>query len=301
MLKQVHASDLHLLRVFIAVAEERGIAAAQYRLNVAPSTISTQLSHLEDRLGLKLCQRGRAGFSLTDEGRAVLDAAYVLQDDLNEFAGSVSQLKGEAVGEVRIAIIDNLVFQPDLHLHQALRSLRNKYPNINFQLYNMSPDEIETALLAQKVDMGITWVMNQLPSLSRTNLMNETQLIMCGRHHPFFEADDEDISEQMIESTDWVARTYPLPRTFPFSRPHVTSAKAHSMETVAHFILAGTHLGYLPEHYAGRWIQEEQMRIIHKNRFNYQVPLDLAVRTDMLETPVIRICREEILAVHKQA
>ena len=54
--------DLRLLRVLVAVVEGRGFAAAQTQLNVGASTISNHMSALETRLGVKLCQRGRAGF-----------------------------------------------------------------------------------------------------------------------------------------------------------------------------------------------------------------------------------------------
>ncbi|MFW8641943.1 LysR family transcriptional regulator [Rhizobium beringeri] len=60
VLTSVSSPDLHLLRVFVAVTEAGGFSAAQLTLNVSQSTISTQMSDLEARLGLKLCRRGRS-------------------------------------------------------------------------------------------------------------------------------------------------------------------------------------------------------------------------------------------------
>jgi DNA-binding transcriptional LysR family regulator len=68
---QTRDADIHLLRVFAQVAESGGLSAAQERRNVAPSTISTQISSLEERLGFPICLRGRAGFSLTPKGKIV--------------------------------------------------------------------------------------------------------------------------------------------------------------------------------------------------------------------------------------
>ena len=66
---QVQDVDLRLLRIFVTIVESGGLSAAESRLNIGRSTISTHLSDLEIRLGLKLCKRGRSGFELTDAGR----------------------------------------------------------------------------------------------------------------------------------------------------------------------------------------------------------------------------------------
>lgn len=64
---QIADIDLRLLRVFRAVVESGGFAAAELELNVGRSVISRHIKDLETRLGLALCRRGRGGFALTPE------------------------------------------------------------------------------------------------------------------------------------------------------------------------------------------------------------------------------------------
>ena len=71
---QVQDTDLKLLRIFETIVRCGGFAAAQPILNIGASSISEYMSQLETRLGLRLCERGRAGFRLTEEG-AELHAA----------------------------------------------------------------------------------------------------------------------------------------------------------------------------------------------------------------------------------
>ena len=66
---RLHKADLHLLAIFMTVAQCGGFAAAQVALNVSQPTISRKIGDLERGLGMRLCQRGRAGFHLTDKGR----------------------------------------------------------------------------------------------------------------------------------------------------------------------------------------------------------------------------------------
>ena len=72
LIGQLGDVDLRLLRVFKAVADCGGMAAAELELNIAISTISKHVKDLEQRLGLVLCRRGRGGFALTPEGRQLV-------------------------------------------------------------------------------------------------------------------------------------------------------------------------------------------------------------------------------------
>ncbi len=50
------------------------------------------------------------------------------------------------------------------------------------------------------------------------------------------------------------------------------TAIAHQMEGVALMILAGTHLGYLPQHYAKTWTDRGEMRILNAKTLSYEAP-----------------------------
>ena len=54
-LGKLSKTDLHHLEVFMTVADQGGFSAAQVTLNVGQSTISRQMSELEERLGMRLC------------------------------------------------------------------------------------------------------------------------------------------------------------------------------------------------------------------------------------------------------
>jgi DNA-binding transcriptional LysR family regulator len=65
--------DLRLLRVFVAIAEAGSFTAAQMVLNLGQSTISNQMAALEQRLGYRLCERGRSGFRQENAPRSHLN------------------------------------------------------------------------------------------------------------------------------------------------------------------------------------------------------------------------------------
>lgn len=59
-MKQLQDVDLKLLRVFMTIVKCGGFSAAQATLNMSQSSISEQMTNLETRLGVTLCERIRS-------------------------------------------------------------------------------------------------------------------------------------------------------------------------------------------------------------------------------------------------
>lgn len=298
MLKQVRDADIHLLRVFVAVAECGGLAAAQDRLNVAASTISTQISNLETRLGFRLCERGRSGFSLTNQGEIVLTSTYKLLRDLGEFVNTIEATQDDLIGSVRIFLIDNILSNRHCRLSVAMAQLRRENPYLQFEVSQMAPGRIESALLKREADLAVGWFNSIMPSLQYELLFQERQQIYCGAGHPLFDKAPGDVDPYELEQTDWVARAYDLPQTIHFAHPPVASAVSHYMEGIAHFILAGTHVGYLPEHLAEPWVARGVMRAIQPEIYFYELPMSLAAREDTANERRVQAVRQAILDAH---
>lgn len=280
MITQLRDADLHLLRVFVAVAESGGFAAAQDRLNVASSTISTQISNLETRLGFRLCERGRSGFSLTSRGEVVLQATYQLMYDIGHFTKTIEATGDNLVGSVRLTLIDNTIMHPNSRIDKALQIVKERHPFLHLEMRQRSPERIENALIKREVDLGISWFSSQMPSLDYTTLFEEEHAIFCGADHPLAQLPETEIAPEQLESADWVSRSYELPRSFHFARPPISTAVSDNMEGIAHFVLANTHIGYLPLHFAKPWVDSGCMKMILPDRYNYSLKMQLATRAD---------------------
>jgi len=296
---QLQGADLHLLKVFVAIAEEGGVSAAQERLNVAASTVSTHLTHLETRLGLRLCNRGKSGFALTEEGQLVLEAAYKLQQHINAFSQSISFIKGEVVGQVKIGLMANLLSNPSSRIAAALARIQEEYPLISLQVLDVRPDKTETELLRGDLDIVISAMFQSIPTIDRIELFKEPHVVLCAKSHPLFDVPDSEISAKDVLKCDWAVETYPLPDSFKFSRPLISTAGASNDETIAHFILAGNHIGYLPTHVAQPLLDTGTVRVVRPNLFGYDVSIVLGVRRDALNRVAVAACREILLESHE--
>ncbi len=68
-LNQVTDIDIKLLKIFKKVCDCHSFTSAESILGISRSANSLNMSDLENRLVIRLCLRGRAGFALTDVGR----------------------------------------------------------------------------------------------------------------------------------------------------------------------------------------------------------------------------------------
>lgn len=288
MLHGVSNPDIHLLRVFVAVVECGGFSAAQISLNVAQSTISTQMADLETRLGMRLCNRGRAGFSLTDDGRAVYDAAINLFRSIDQFTGQVNDRRGGLAGELRIAFADALLGNKDFLLDRAIASFREQAPDVQFDFKTVNPLDIEHGVLEERFHVGIHTFPSHAPGLVYHRLFSEEQMLFCGDKHPLFSVPEAELDPQAIEAAPSVRRAYygGALQTGAF-RPQSIAASADSMEASALLILSGKFIGHLPANWARSGVMGSQFRALLPERFSYDSHFEVVVRTGAARTKLI--------------
>ena len=276
-----------MLAVFMTVAECGGFAAAQVALNVGQSTISRQIGDLERRLGMRLCQRGRAGFRLTDKGRVVYEACQHLSTALQSFRSTVGALRGELVGDLSIAVIDNWATERGFPLADVLRTFRGKARQVHIHFHTLAPDEIERAVLENKVNLGIGVFHQHRPGLHYEALYDDPVELYCGSGHAFFDRAPYEIDRNALHAVDLVHRAYLSERQVaPLTADLRSTATARQIEGVAFLVLSGWHVGYLPVTYAERWVESGRMRSILPATYRLDTKIELVTRRGVALTLV---------------
>ena len=96
------------MRVFLALARAGTLSGAAEALKSGAATVSRRIDRLERSLGLPLFLRHQSGYSLTDQGEALLARAEAVELAMHEL-GAEAGAQDEVVGLVRIASITSLV------------------------------------------------------------------------------------------------------------------------------------------------------------------------------------------------
>lgn len=263
--------DLRLLRVFKAVADCGGMAAAELELNLAMSTISRHVKDLETRLGLVLCRRGRGGFALTPEGRQVHAAALHLLAATDAFRSQLHDIHRRMGGDLHVALFEKTATNPASRIPQAIAQFRALAPQVNLHLHVGPIGMIERGVIDGQYHLGIIPEHRRSESLNYLDLFGETMQLYAGGLHPWFDPSEDT-------PRDWSAlRTQNL-AALGYHSPNMALAHAHRLEraatasdqeAVATLILSGAYVGFLPDHYAARFTAMGAMRAVAPDTLRY--------------------------------
>ena len=258
--------------------------AAQSRLNITPSVISGHLSHLEDRLEMTLCYRGRGGFRLTEDGIAVYEACLSFQKAVANFEHQlhyIRQLDSVRGGHIQVCLADQLPTFFYEALRQCLSDSYSKNPLIHFSIDTQSPESMLENLLNNESDIGIGYFGSFPPLLTFKPAFTEKQVVCCGRGHELFAHADNLTIEDLEQQYAWIKRGYIVDHKINHIRPKILSATTYHMEATAQLILAGHHVGYLPHDLAKRYESMGLMRILLFEEASYDVQHHWAYRENL--------------------
>ncbi|WP_109105652.1 LysR family transcriptional regulator [Azospirillum sp. TSO35-2] len=293
--------DLRLLRVFRAVVANGGFAAAQVELNIGRSTISKHMADLEERLGLTLCRRGRAGFELTEHGAALHAHAERLLTSLDEFRTQVSALHTDLVGELRIGLMDHMVSDPASPVQPALTRLATRAPGVTLSLSILAPDAVEAALLDNRLQVGVLPERERRPpGLVHRPLYREDCCLYCGPGHPLFDHAADTPVHTLLEhdyaSLSW-SESQHLAGLFGTGwAPVSVTATARQIEAIAFLLLTGRYLGFLPRHVGRPWERDGRLRPVRPDRTTISTGMLVATHATRPESAVLRAFLDELAA-----
>lgn len=270
LLGQLTDMDLRLLRVFRSVVQCGGMAAAELELNIGISTISRHVKDLETRLGLVLCRRGRAGFTLTPEGQTVYEETLRLLASVEAFRSRVDGIHDRMGGELQIAVFDKTATNPRARLGDAIGRFHDEAPDVALNLHVASINEVERGIIDGSYQVGIIPAHRSSGSLVYADLFDERMLLYCGAGHALFDAPHAKLTWRQVRGYAFAGLGYHSPNMELSHRAKLTrSATASDQESIATLILSGRYLGFLPDHYAESFEAKGLMRAVAPQRFHY--------------------------------
>ena len=302
MLGQIHSVDIRLLQVFRSVARCGGFAAARAELGASLPTISLQMKQLEERLGLRLCERGNSGFRITAHGDAVLKAAERLFASLDEFSGAMSQVATVPVSEVRLGVIANLMNNPACQIHAGISAIQQRVPGVAVTLFVGPPSELETQLLAGTLDIAIGLFASQHAALKYSFLFKEEHGLYCSADHPLSESAGEPVDPLSAPNADYVSWSYLEPYVSDQSPFRFTPKTGTPfMDGVACLVLSGRYIGYLPRYFAKQWVDQDLLKPLWSRSTSRHVEVLLVRRKADEVKPAVNLLVEAMINAHGDA
>ena len=132
--------ELRVLKYFLTVADEGNITRAADILHVTQPTLSRQLIELEDEMGTPLLIRGKRSVTLTEEGFLFRQQAETIVELADKLEHTFTDKKDIICGTIRIGATEAMGGRT---LAACMTEFREKYPEVQFDLYNGMADNIK--------------------------------------------------------------------------------------------------------------------------------------------------------------
>jgi len=141
------------MRAFFAIVEEGNISHAAQRLGVAQPALSRQMKRLEEKLDVKLFERGSRRIRLTEAGRVLYDRVENILGMVDGTVREITEIGTGSKGAIRIGTITT---SGAMILPELISEFHDEYPNITFEIWEAEGARILELLDSHIIEIAIT-------------------------------------------------------------------------------------------------------------------------------------------------
>lgn len=145
---------LRQIEVFHAIYSSGTMTSAAAMLNVSQPSVSKVLAHAEQQLGYPLFERNKGRLIPTPEAHRLFEHVATVYQSVDRLRHVAGNLRDSGGGQIRIA--STPAFGLDL-LPRAITSFRKANRDVVFEIDTLHLDEINTALIESRVDIGLAF------------------------------------------------------------------------------------------------------------------------------------------------
>lgn len=191
---------LHQLNVFGMVARHRSMTKAAKELHMTQPAVSIQIKQLQDALEIPLIEVISRQVHLTEAGRHLQKMHQAVDNEIESFYATVSQLKGGLEGNLTISAASTAKY----FLPYLLGEFQQRYPNIQISLKVTNRDEVLGHLTNNEYNLAILTQVPDDKSIDATPFLDNPLVICAAPDHPL--ADEPDINIQQLKGEPFIYR-----------------------------------------------------------------------------------------------
>ncbi|WP_246388845.1 LysR family transcriptional regulator [Microvirga mediterraneensis] len=173
--------NLHLLRLFSAVARHRGFSLAAEALHISQPAVSKGVRELEGQLGTALLERGPGGVRLTESGEILMGYAQSLFAVEQAAEEAMDALRGLHRGTLRIGASTTIATYV---LPPILSSFAKSYPAIELRLTSANTASIADLLVSRELDVAMVEGPINTDELMVSPWRNDELVFIVSPAHP---------------------------------------------------------------------------------------------------------------------
>ena len=169
------------IELFRTIMHCRTLSAAAQMLHVTQPALSKALRHCEDRLGYQLFRRTGGRLIPTAEANALIAEADRLYQQIQSFGVLARAVGGRAGGVLRLGATSSL---SSSLVPRAVAQLREEFATAHIIVQTLAVPELEQALLARRVDVGLALSPLLVPGLEVVVVGSVPCVVLLPQGHP---------------------------------------------------------------------------------------------------------------------
>ena len=261
--------DLNVVKTFISAAEFSHFRKAAERLYISQPTVTVHIKQLEKELGVKLFEREGKKIKLTEAGRSYLKHAKRLIEIYEEGITALQSISQGYTKTLKMAISPLIA---DNVLPFVLKQFLETHPQVEISVEIIESDEIEKAVLEERVDIGLSCLPCFSPELEQTLLFTDKVILVAPHDGRDFESAPPLEEEELLASNYLLTHNHPaywdeLCYTIKQFYPKTRMMKVSQTHITKRFITEGLGISYLPASTVRRELLEGRLLEVETKSF----------------------------------
>ncbi|QYJ14787.1 HTH-type transcriptional regulator CatM [Rubrobacter xylanophilus DSM 9941] len=169
------------MRYFVAVAEEQSFGGAARRLRISQPPLSLQIKALERELGVRLFDRNTRRVTLTDSGRAFLERARVVLEEVERAKEMAKGAERGLLGKLEVGFVSSATLSL---LPPAIRLFRERFGGVDLELRELTSAQQIDALYNGETRVGLVRLPLRAPGIHLEPVFEERLVVALPSGHP---------------------------------------------------------------------------------------------------------------------
>jgi len=276
------------MRVFVKIAETGSLSAAGRQLRLSLTSVSRQLSGLEEMLGTTLVERSTRHLSLTEAGRLYQERAKEILEEVAEAERGLTAQTGVVSGRLYVSapsLLGRMRLSPMLAIFLAEQTQVSIDLMLADRPIRLAEEGIDVALrIGPLEDSGLI-----------TRKLDDIQLVVCAAPDYLCRRGEPATPDDLIQHdclgfcdvpgvAEWSFQDGAARRTVPIS----TRLCANDLDALVRAALAGAGLVRVPSWQVAHFLGDGRLQVVLEPYQRPPAPLSILTLRNRLRLPKVR-------------
>jgi DNA-binding transcriptional LysR family regulator len=188
--------EMHQWEYVLAVSEFRNLTRAAKEIKISQSSLSQQISKLENELGICLFLRSNRSVRLTPAGEEFIICVKRIISNIKEVKRTGKEYLPVVNGELRLGTLAVIGYY---NLRNLLSSYHESFMGIKIDIVEEQCEKLLDMLFSNKIDAAFVQIYKPNANLKYYELFTDKMVVVTNKKHRFANRESVDIKELQNE------------------------------------------------------------------------------------------------------